>query len=231
MTPPADLPEWRRERLAAVRLYLVTDETTPLQDLPDLVRLVTAAGVDAVQLRRKEVPWRDLVAVAAACRSAAHRAGALFIVNDHPELALAVDADGLHVGQEDASVTTVRTAIGRGRLVGVSTHDLGQALAATAGGADYLGIGPIHVTPTKPGRPACGIGLVPQVRAAVALPLVAIGGIDSGNAEQAMAAGADAVAVVRAICRADDPAAAARGLRAAVDRVAASRGRSTPVRA
>ncbi len=213
----------RRERLARVRLYLVTDGATPADLLPGRVGAAAAAGVDAVQLRRKDVPWQELVDLARACREAVHRQGALFLVNDHPELAVAVDADGLHVGQEDHTVAAARAAIGPDRLVGVSTHDLGQAIAAAGAGADYLGVGPIHATPTKPGRPACGVGLVASVRSRVGLPLVAIGGLDAASLADPLAAGADAVAVVRAVCGADDWGGAALRLRLAVDRAVAAR--------
>ncbi len=223
--------EWRRARLASVRLYLVTDDTTPLEALPRLVELVTAVGVDAVQLRRKGATWADLVDVAVACRDAAHRSGALFIVNDHARLAVAADADGLHIGQEDEPIASVHALVGADRLVGVSTHEVGEAVAAALAGADYLGVGPIHATPTKPGAPARGVGLVAKVRARVAIPLVAIGGIDRTNAAAPLVAGADAVAVVRAISAAPDPVAATRALRAAVDAARAGWGRPAPATA
>ncbi|HUY98278.1 MAG TPA: thiamine phosphate synthase [Verrucomicrobiae bacterium] len=208
---------WRRARLARVRLYLVTDDTTPLADLPARAGAAAAAGVDAVQLRRKDVPWAALVTVARACREAVHRQGGLFIVNDHAALAVAVDADGLHLGQDDQPLAAARAAIGPQRLLGLSTHDLGQALAGAAAGADYLGVGPLHTTPTKPGRPACAPDLVAAVRSRVALPLVAIGGLDWDTVAAPLRAGADAVAVVRAICGSPDWGAAAHALRWAVD--------------
>ncbi len=203
----------RRARLAAVRLYLVTDDATPAGRLPSVVRAAVAGGVDAVQLRRKGVPWPELVPLARACRRAAHEGGALFFVNDHVELALEVDADGVHLGQEDQPLAAARARVGAARLLGASTHAAVQAAAAVAGGADYVAAGPVHATPTKAGRPAVGLGYVTAAAAIATCPVVAIGGLDLGNAAAAIGAGADAVAVVRAICAAPDPGAAAANLR------------------
>jgi thiamine-phosphate pyrophosphorylase len=139
--------------------------------------------------------------------------GALFLLNDSPELALEADADGVHVGQEDAPVARAREIVGRERLVGLSTHTEEQVL--NADDADYIGVGPIYETPTKPGRPAVGLALVRFAAASARMPFFAIGGVEESNVDAVRAAGADRIAVVRALTGADDPERAARQLRGA----------------
>src|SRR5204863_3414829 len=138
------------------------------------------------------------------------RHGALFLVNDRPDLAAACDADGVHVGQDDAPVAEARAVVGPERLVGLSTH--AQAEVDAAAGVDYIAVGPVHATPTKPGRPATGLAPVSHAAAHARVPFFAIGGIDAGNLHDVMAAGARRVVVVRAIAEAADPEAAARSL-------------------
>jgi thiamine-phosphate pyrophosphorylase len=151
------------------------------------------------------------------CRELLPAGGAtLFVVNDRVDIAMAAGADGVHLGQDDLPLAAARRLWPRG-LVGRSTHSLGQALAAQAEGADYIGVGPVWATPTKPGRPAVGLELVRAVAAAqLRIPWVAIGGVDAGNVGAVLAAGARAIAAVRAVTAASDPEAAARGLHAAV---------------
>ncbi|HUY60710.1 MAG TPA: thiamine phosphate synthase [Candidatus Dormibacteraeota bacterium] len=203
----------RRLRLATVRLYLVTDDTTPAARLPAVIQAAVAGGVDAVQLRRKGVRWQELVPLAQACRAAAHAGGALFFINDHVELALAVDADGVHLGQEDHPLASARARLGAARLLGASTHAAVEVPPALAAGVDYVAAGPVHTTPTKAGRAAVGLGYVTEAAALATCPVVAIGGLHAGNAAATVAAGADAVAVVRAICAAAEPGVAAAALR------------------
>jgi len=136
--------------------------------------------------------------------------GAVFIVNDHLDLAIEAGADGVHLGQDDISVEAARAAWGG--LIGRSTHSLDQALEAQRQGVDYIGVGPVYATPTKPGRPAVGLELLQAVASAISIPWFAIGGIDSSNLEDVLAAGASRVAVVRAVCEAPEPAAASRAL-------------------
>ncbi len=146
-------------------------------------------------------------------RHACHAAGALFIVNDRSDLAAAAGADGVHVGQDDISVARARAELGPDRLVGLSTHSPAQIDAAATAGVDYIGVGPVHPTPTKPGRPAVGLELVRYASAHATIPFFAIGGIDHALIGAVIGAGASRVAVVRAITEASDPATAARGLR------------------
>ncbi|MHB8312554.1 MAG: thiamine phosphate synthase [Candidatus Dormibacteria bacterium] len=207
----------RRERLRRSRLYLVTDDTTPSEDLPELLAEAVRGGVDLVQLRRKGVPPEQLVALAANCREVCHAAGALFLVDDHVELAAAAGADGVHLGQEDTSVAEARSRLGPDFLIGLSTHDAAQVKSATSLDVDYIAAGPVHRTPTKMGTPAVGFEHVEVAARAAAVPVVAIGGLSLADAGTAIAAGADIVAVVRAICASSDPEGAARALRGQVD--------------
>jgi len=185
-------------------LYAIVD---PL----DTGREPAALGARLVQLRWPGASARELLAAALAIRPLARAAGALFLVNDRPDVARAAEAEGVHLGQDDLPVAAARRVLGAGRLIGVSTHDPGQARAAEAAGADYLGVGPVYATATKPDALAPrGLALVSAVRAAVRCPLVAIGGITPETAAAVRAAGADAVAMIGTLVRAPDPEAAVR---------------------
>lgn len=203
----------RRQRLAAAHLYLVCDRI-------DSARLDAAlhGGVDLVQLRMKTAGDAQVLEaaqmVAAAC--AAH--GALFILNDRPDLAVQAGADGVHVGQDDTPVEYARATVGPDRLIGRSTHTPEQIEAANDLDVDYIGVGPVHLTPTKPGRPAVGTDLVRYAKARARMPFFAIGGIDLQGIIAVAAAGATRVAVVRAITEATDPELVARTLRVSLVR-------------
>ena len=202
----------RRARLGSARLYLVTPAIEQAR-----LRAALAGGVDIVQLRIKDCESDAvLLAHAAVVREACAEAGALFILNDRPDLVAAAGADGVHVGQDDMQVAEARALVGADRLVGLSTHTPEQVDAAQASGADYIGVGPVHLTPTKPGRPAVGFDLVEHAAAHSSLPWFAIGGVDGETIAAVAAAGARRVAVVRAITESHDPQAAARALRAAI---------------
>jgi thiamine-phosphate pyrophosphorylase len=203
----------RRERLGAARLYLVAGAAA-VRD--GVLEEALAGGVDIFQLREKDAADADLLAAAARARALCDAAGALLVLNDRPDLAAAAGADGAHVGQDDMPLARARELAGGDVLIGRSTHTPEQIAAAHADGADLLGVGPVHATPTKPGRAAVGLGLVAHAAAHATLPWFAIGGITARNAPAVAAAGARRIAVVRAITEADDPRAAARALRAAV---------------
>jgi thiamine-phosphate pyrophosphorylase len=200
----------RRERLAAARLYLVADASAA-RWLDRALR----GGVDIVQLRDKDASDDELLAAAARFRSACAAHGALFVLNDRPDLVGAAGADGVHVGQDDMPVAEARRLVGRERLVGLSTHTPAQVDGAA--GVDYIGVGPVHATPTKAGRPAVGLDLVRHAARVARVPFFAIGGIDADNAAAVVDAGARRLAVVRAIAHAADPEAAARQLRVATE--------------
>jgi thiamine-phosphate pyrophosphorylase len=197
-----------RERLATARLYLVC----PARPRAWLEAAV-AGGVDILQLRDKALDDAGLIAAAQAFRDT----GALFILNDRPDLVDACQADGVHVGQDDETPAQARAAVGRDRIVGRSTHAPGQAAAAQADpDVDYMAIGPVHPTPTKPGRTATGLGYVEYASKTIEKPWFAIGGIDARTVGQVVACGAGRIVVVRAITEADDPGEAARTLRSAL---------------
>jgi thiamine-phosphate pyrophosphorylase len=215
--PTRDLGAERRARLAAARLYLVCDATPDGSELPDLLRPAVAGGVDIVQLREKLLPDDELLAVAHASSALTRQLGTLLIVNDRPWVAEKAGADGVHVGQDDMPVAQVREVIGPEMLIGLSTHSPEQIDAVDANLVDYIGVGPIHETPTKPGRSAVGLELIRYAAANATVPFFAIGGLDAGNLTEALDAGASRVCVLRAIAAAEDPERAARELRSALD--------------
>ncbi len=201
--------ERRRERLASARLYLCVDRRAARGDLESLLDAALGAGVDLVQLRDKDAGRGEIVAAAPAFRAAADRHDALFILNDDPELAVEVGADGVHVGQDDATPEAARAVVGRDMLVGRSTHAEAEIDRALASDSDYVAVGPVHATPTKQGRP--GIGLEPIRHAAAVAgerPWFVTGAMSAQTAPAVLAAGARRLVVVRAITEAADPATA-----------------------
>jgi thiamine-phosphate pyrophosphorylase len=212
----------RRARLATARLYLVCPPIPEPSSgagpsLPDLLRAAVAGGVDIVQLRDKHLGDEQLVAVANAARALCERLGALLIVNDRPMVAREAGADGVHVGQDDMAVAEVRELIGPDMLIGLSTHSSAEIDAEDAALADYIGVGPVHETPTKPGRPAVGPELVRYAAAHAPAPFFAIGGLNKDNLAETITAGARRAVVLRAIADAEDPQRAARALRNLLD--------------
>jgi thiamine-phosphate pyrophosphorylase len=204
----------RAHRLAQARLYLVCGAQPGGGEPEPFLRAALAGGVDIVQLREKGASEDELLAASARFRSCCDEHGALFILNDHPDLARAAGADGTHIGQDDQPLEQARELAGDDLLVGVSSHTPAQVDAARDGGADYIGVGPVHATPTKPDQPAVGFGLIEYAAAHEhVVPFFAIGGIDRLTLAAVIAAGARRIAVVRAIVEADDPGAAARELR------------------
>ncbi|MFD7546662.1 thiamine phosphate synthase [Streptomyces sp. NPDC059578] len=207
----ADSIPTRRARLADARLYLCTDARTRQGDLPEFLDRVLASGVDIVQLRDKGMEAAEeldhLRVFADACR----RHGKLLAVNDRADVAHAIGADVLHLGQGDLPVPAARAILGPDVLIGRSTHaDEEAQAAARQPGADYFCTGPVWPTPTKPGRHAPGLALVRHTAGLrPERPWFAIGGIDLGNLDQVIEAGARRVVVVRALTEATDPGAAA----------------------
>jgi thiamine-phosphate pyrophosphorylase len=213
-------------RLATANLYLCTDARRERGDLAEFADAALAGGVDVIQLRDKgsagEKQFGPLEARAeldalAVLADAAHRHGALVAVNDRADIALAADADVLHLGQDDLPLPVARGILGERPLIGRSTHDATQLAAAVAEPVDYFCVGPCWPTPTKPGRSAPGLDLVREAAATgSAKPWFAIGGIDTDRLPEVLAAGARRIVVVRAITAADDPMAAAARLKAAL---------------
>ena len=216
LAPPEAAGPLRRERLRTARLYFVC-EARPRGGEPEpLLRAALSGGVDIVQLREKELPRREIERAALTFRRLCDTYSALFIVNDDPELARACNADGVHVGQDDASAGESRELLGPDAIVGLSTHSLAQMTAAGEAPVDYISVGPVWETPTKEGRPGVGLELVSHAAQGAPHPFFAIGGIDPSNAGQVVEAGARRLGAVRAIRDADAPAAAAEALRAAL---------------
>jgi thiamine-phosphate pyrophosphorylase len=216
------LGEARRRAFAAARLYFVCDALPGGNDPGGLLEAALRGGVDVIQLR-EEAPRcaEELISFSEPFARAAREHGALFILNDRPDLVEACGADGVHGGQEDDSVAEARAQAGPAAVVGLSTHSVEQVEAARsargAGRADQISVGPVWETPTKEGRPATGLGLIEDAAGGPDdPPWFAIGGIDAGNVSEVVAAGAKRIVVVRAIRDAEDPEGAARELRAAL---------------
>jgi thiamine-phosphate pyrophosphorylase len=201
-----------RARLADARLYLCTDARRARGDLMPFLDAVLGAGVDIVQLREKGLEAREELRLLEVFADACRRHGRLLAVNDRADVALAAGADVLHLGQDDLPVPVARAILGSGPVIGRSSHSPAQADAAVAEpGVDYFCAGPVWTTPTKPGRPATGLGLLAHVaRQGPDRPWFAIGGISLDRLDEVLAAGATRVVVVRAITEAEDPAAAVR---------------------
>jgi thiamine-phosphate pyrophosphorylase len=198
-------------------LYVILDRgAAGDRNLAPLLEAVLEGGCRVVQLREKTMPLGDLYPVARALRKRCREAGCLFIVNDRVDLALAVEADGVHVGQDDLPAREARRLLSPGMILGVSTHDENQARLARDDGADYVAVGSMFPTGSKAGFRLVGPDLVRRVRPEIRVPLVAIGGVTTDNVAEVIRAGADAVAVISAVCAAPDPAAAARALLEAI---------------
>jgi thiamine-phosphate pyrophosphorylase len=205
----------RRDRLRRSRLYLVLEARPHGEDPRPLLDAALSGGVDVIQLRDKELDGDALVAAAAPFRAACEEHGALFVLNDRPDLVEACGADGVHVGRSDLPVGQARSLVGPDRLLGLSVSTLDEL--GDVAGADYVGVTAFN-TPTKEDAVAGGLELLRAAKATLTVPWFAIGGIDFSNAAEVAAAGAPGLAVVRAVRDADDPEAAARSLRAALDR-------------
>ena len=195
-------------------LYVVTDrQLTGGQPLRLVVEAALRGGVRAFQLREKDLPPRELYPLALEMRRLTQRYGARLLINDRVDVALAVDADGVHLTTTSLPASVARQVLGPGRLIGASTHTLAEVQAAAEGGADFLVFGPVFFTPSKApyGEPV-GLDALRTARAAVTLPILAIGGVKKANLDQVLAAGADGIAVISAVISADDPMAASQDL-------------------
>jgi thiamine-phosphate pyrophosphorylase len=216
LSPPEGKGPLRRERLRTARLYFCCEARPGGEDAEPLLAAALRGGVDIVQLREKSLPRREIELAAQGFRRLCDNHGALFIVNDDPDLARACDADGVHVGQEDMPVAEVRRVLGPDVIVGLSTHSKDQIAASASAAVDYISVGPIWETPTKQGRPAVGLELIRHAAPAAPHPFFAIGGIDPTNAGEVVEAGASRICVVRTLRDAGNPAAVAERLRDAL---------------
>jgi thiamine-phosphate pyrophosphorylase len=223
-SPPEGQGRLRRERLRTARLYFVCDARPNGADPEPLLRAALGGGVDIVQLREKQLGRAEIERAASTFRRMADNYSALFIMNDDPDLARICNADGVHVGQDDASVDDARGVLGGDAIIGQSTHSEEQIAAAEGRDIDYFAVGPVWETPTKPGRPAVGLELVTHAAGVASKPFFAIGGIGPLNAGEVVAAGAQRMCVVRAIRDAPHPEVAAEALRRAFDVEGSRRG-------
>jgi len=212
-----------------LNLYVITDEGLA-GGLPhsEIARRAVLGGANVIQLRDKSLPSREMVRVGREIREITRSTGAIFIVNDRLDIALACGADGVHLGQDDMGCGTARQLSPTGFIIGVSVGSVDEALAAEQQGADYVAVSPVFSTGSKPDAgPGYGLATVRDIRAAVSIPVIAIGGIGSANAADVIGAGADGIAVISAVVSQPDITAAARGL-AAIIAAAKHARRGTP---
>jgi thiamine-phosphate pyrophosphorylase len=177
-----------------------------------LARIMLDAGARVMQLRLKDAPGRELLAAARAIAAICRERGAMLIVDDRADIAMLAEAAGVHLGQEDLPLEAARRLVGRDMLIGISTHNAEQAVAAERGGADYVGFGPLFPGGLRNNTAGKGLAMLREVRAAVSVPIVAIGGITEATVPEALAAGADACAIITDVVRAPDIAAKVRAL-------------------
>ena len=196
-------------------LYVVTDsDLSKGRTDAEVARLAYEGGADAVQLRMKHSDGREMLEQAMEIRKVADEFCKFFFVNDRVDIAMASGADGVHLGQSDIPLEVARDLMGETAIIGISVDNVEQAVAAAEGGADYIGIGAIFNTSTKPdAKQGVGLGAIYEIRQAVDIPIVAIGGINRGNIQDVVRAGADAAAVVSAVVAQDDIRSAAHELR------------------
>ena len=216
LAPPEARGPLRRERLRTARLYFVCEAMPGGRDPDSLLNAALGGGADIVQLREKQLGRDEIVRSAWTFRRLCDTHSALFVVNDDPWLAKSVGADGVHLGQDDMPVEQAREILGPDAIVGLSTHSEVELEASAERPVDYVSVGPVWETPTKPGRPGTGLAYIEHAAAHSPHPFFATGGIDPANAPEVVAAGARRLVAVRAIRDAADPAAAAAGLRAAL---------------
>ncbi|MEW6553267.1 MAG: thiamine phosphate synthase [Actinomycetota bacterium] len=201
-------------------LYVITyADTSAGGGHLDVAAAALEGGADAIQLRAKELGGREMHELASRiCAMARQRGDCIFFVNDRVDVAMASGADGVHLGQEDLELEAARSLVGEDMIVGISATTVEEAKRAEAGGADYLGVGPVFATPSKPDAVLpMGLEGLEEIRGAVALPIVAIGGVSEANARQVFDAGADGIAVISAVTGTADMAGAVRALRRLVD--------------
>jgi len=204
----------------AYDLYVITDEAISRGlSHAGIARRAVAGGADAIQLRDKKLTGRDLVRIAQEIRTITAAAGALFIVNDRMDVALAAGADGVHLGQDDLPVECARAIAPPGFIIGVSVGSVAEAVTAAKGGADYIALSPTFCTGSKEDAgPGCGLEMLAAIRSAVSIPLIAIGGIGCDNVDDVIAAGADGIAVISAVVGQEDVTRAAREMKTRIER-------------
>jgi len=201
-----------KNKLGQLGLYMVTAQTEHRSHI-DVARAAIKGGATVVQLRDKHASTGELFVYASELREITREAGVMLIINDRIDIALAVEADGVHLGQEDIALEVAKRVLGHNYIIGISATNLEEAIEASRGGADYIGLGPIFPTPSKDdAAPPMGLDGLEAVKAVVDVPIVAIGGLTRDNIEDTVKAGSDGIAVISAITSADDMEKAAQEL-------------------
>ncbi|HSI83152.1 MAG: thiamine phosphate synthase [Candidatus Methylacidiphilales bacterium] len=215
-----------QERLRKARFYGILDLAyTGDRDPAELTRQMLLGGVEIVQLRGKKASPEQLLEIGCAVLPVCRQLGGIFIVNDHLKIAAELDADGVHVGQDDDAVALARAIVGSGKIVGKSTHSVGQAVNSAAEAPDYIGVGPLYATLTKPDYVPVGLSLIEQVKARVQIPQFCIGGVNARTLPAVLDSGAERIVIVSAILQAPDVQAYCRDIRNTLD----ARFASTPM--
>ena len=194
----------KKDFLNRTRLYVLISSNITTKSVTETARLVIDGGADAIQLREKTISDREFISLAGEVRDITTKRGSLLIINDRVHVAREINADGVHLGQQDMSVLEARDIIGNEKIIGVSTHSIIQARQAQKDGADYIAIGPIYPTKTKGYEPSIGIEIIQKISGAVNIPIIAIGAITLENLEEVLQAGASRIAVCSAIISAQD---------------------------
>lgn len=193
------------------QLYAITAPSChPGKSVVQVMEQALRGGAQILQLRNKSGSREEVLEQAKSLRVLTRAYRVPFIINDYPDIALEVEADGVHLGQDDMTIHEARRLLGKGRIIGISTHNIGQAVKAEQDGADYIGVGPVYPTNTKPGRAAVTTSFVAEAASRISIPFVAIGGITPDNVDEVLAAGAKRICAVSAIVGSNDPEAVCR---------------------
>lgn len=198
-------------------LYLILDQQCTERDIVSIAIEAIEAGVDIIQYREKVLSKKDAITMAGRLRELTYKAGVTFIINDDPSIALAVDADGVHLGQDDIPPYIARKILGNNKIIGISTHSMEEVSNAANEDVDYIAFGPVFYSDTKMVTSPNGIGGIKGIRASVKVPLIAIGGINQDNVSDVIKAGADGVAVISAVLAAVDVKKAVRELKKKIE--------------
>ncbi len=194
----------KKDFLHRVRLYVLISSSIAIKSVKETTRLVIDGGADAIQLREKTISDSEFISLAGEVRDITTRSGTLLIINDRVHVARKINADGVHLGQQDMSALDARNIIGHEKVIGVSTHSVVQARQAQKDGADYIAIGPIYPTRTKDYEPSVGVEIIQKISGAVNIPIIAIGAITLENLDEVLQAGVSRIAVCSAIISAQD---------------------------
>ncbi|MFQ5687014.1 MAG: thiamine phosphate synthase [Candidatus Scalindua sp.] len=194
----------KKDYLHRIRLYVLISGKLAARSVNEAARLVIDGGADAIQLREKKISDDEFISLAREIRDITTKRGTLLIINDRVRVAREVNADGVHLGQHDMSITEAREIIGNEKIIGISTHNIIQARQAQKGGADYIAIGPVYPTTTKDYEPSIGIEVFQEISREISIPFIAIGAITLENLDEVLKAGASRVAVCSAIISSKD---------------------------